>query len=62
MTRNGMRIVPDAVSADWSGEALSPTIRHLSPAKALDETLRAIEARYGRRTADIVAMQLEYPR
>lgn len=62
MTRNGMRIIPDTMSADWSGETLSPTIRHLSPAKALDETLQAVEARYGRRTADIVAMQLEYPR
>ena len=34
----------------------------LPPALALDETLRAIGARYGSRTADFVAMQLEYPR
>jgi hypothetical protein len=32
------------------------------PAKALDRTLRDITARYGARTADFVAMQLEYPR
>ena len=35
---------------------------NLGPAKALDETLSAIEKRYGRRTTAIVAMQLEYPR
>jgi hypothetical protein len=27
----------------------------------LDQTLDGIEARYGARTADVVAMQLEYP-
>ena len=32
------------------------------PARALDQTLSAIEVRYGRPTADFVAMQLEYPR
>jgi hypothetical protein len=32
------------------------------PAKALDQALLGIEARYGVPTADIVAMQLEYPR
>ena len=31
------------------------------PAKALDYTLAAITERYGKRTADVVAMQLEYP-
>jgi hypothetical protein len=29
---------------------------------ALDGALRSIGARFGRNTADIVAMQLEYPR
>jgi hypothetical protein len=28
----------------------------------LDQTLAAIAARYGERTTDFVAMQLEYPR
>ena len=36
--------------------------RGLQPAKALDQALHGIEARYGTRTADFVAMQLEYPR
>ncbi len=62
-TRNGMRIVPDTVAAGWSGKPLPVAINdRRPPAKALDETLQAIETRYGRRTADVVAMQLEYPR
>jgi RNA polymerase sigma-70 factor, ECF subfamily len=32
------------------------------PARALNEALAEITARYGMRTADLVAMQLEYPR
>jgi hypothetical protein len=34
----------------------------LPPAKALDQARRGIESRYGMGTADMVAMQLEYPR
>jgi hypothetical protein len=32
------------------------------PAQALDQTLHEIAARYGTRTVDFVALQLEYPR
>jgi hypothetical protein len=32
------------------------------PARALDAALHGIAARYGERTADFVAMQLEYPK
>ncbi|MBA3676982.1 MAG: DJ-1/PfpI family protein [Sphingosinicella sp.] len=60
-TRNGMRVVPDRIWANWTGQALTP-IGDRKPAEALDHSLREIEARYGRRTADLVAMQLEYPR
>ncbi|TIN27307.1 MAG: hypothetical protein E5Y31_13735 [Mesorhizobium sp.] len=61
-TRSGIRILPDQAAADWpAGRLLAPT-GDMPPAKALDETLRAIAARYGARTADFVAMQLEYPR
>ena len=42
-------------------EAL-PAIDDTPPAKTLDATLAAIAARHGERTADFVAMQLEYPR
>ncbi|MFH1341207.1 MAG: DJ-1/PfpI family protein [Pseudomonadota bacterium] len=61
-TRSGMRILPQQVATDWPAERRLPAIGALPPAKALDQTLLAIEARYGTRTADLVAMQLEYPR
>lgn len=60
-TRNGVRIMPD-----HTGKIL-PALQSINravnqpPAKALDYTLAAITERYGERTADVVAMQLEYP-
>jgi putative intracellular protease/amidase len=60
-TRNGLRIVPDRVTTSWPAEKLLPAIGDRQPAKALDEALQAIAARYGTRTSDFVAMQLEYP-
>ena len=61
-SRNGIRIVPDQVAASWPGERLLPALGDRQPARALDEALDGITARYGMRTADFVAMQLEYPR
>jgi putative intracellular protease/amidase len=61
-TRNGLRIFPQQVAANWPAERLLPAIGELPPAKALDQALLGIEARYGMRTANFVAMQLEYPR
>ena len=61
-TRNGIRILPDQVAASWPAEHLLPAIGDRQPARALDEALHGITARYGMRTADFVAMQLEYPR
>lgn len=61
-SRNGARILPDATATDWSAQQRPPATAMLPPASALDATLRAIDARYGARTADFVAMQLEYPR
>jgi putative intracellular protease/amidase len=60
-TRNGLRVLPDRVAVSWPAERLLPPIRDRQPAKALDDTLEAIAARYGTGTADLVAMQLEYP-
>ncbi len=60
-TRNGIRILPDKVAADWPKERRLPPVRDQPPATALDQSLRAIEARYGMRTAAFVAVQLEYP-
>lgn len=61
-SRNGIRIVPDQVVASWPAERLVSAMGDRRPAGALDETLRRIAARYGTRTADFVAMQIEYPR
>lgn len=60
-TRGGVRLLPDRVTAARSGERL-PFAANMRPAKALDEALQDIGARYGQATAHMVAMQLEYPR
>jgi hypothetical protein len=52
----------DQVSPNWPADRLLPSIGKVEPVKALEQALRAIAARYGARTADFVAMQLEYPR
>jgi putative intracellular protease/amidase len=59
VTRNGMRVVPDRVAADRP-ERLVPADWDMPPAEALDEALSAIGDRYGKDTAGVVAMQLEY--
>jgi putative intracellular protease/amidase len=61
-TRNGIRILPDQVATSWPAEHLIQAIGDRPPALALDQALHGITARYGMRTADFVAMQLEYPR
>lgn len=61
-SRSGLRILPDRIAGSWPAEQVLPDAGASLPARALDETLRAIETRYGARTADFVAMQLEYPR
>lgn len=60
-SRNGIRILPDEVATDWPAARRLPEIGDRKPAEALDDTLRAITARYDARTTDFVAMQLEYP-
>ena len=61
-SRNGIRILPDEIVNSWPVESRLPSINDRLPAQALDQTLRSIASRYGRRTSAIVAMQLEYPR
>lgn len=61
-TRNGIRIIPDRQGADWPETRRITTFPGNRPAEALERTLAAITARYGTGTADVVAMQLEYPR
>lgn len=60
-TRNGLLIVPDRVASKWPEGEQVPTEVSAKPAHALERALRDIEDRYDRRTADFVAMQLEYP-
>lgn len=61
-TRNGLRIYPEVVASGWSADRLLPLVGTTPAAQALDQALAGIEARFGRGTADFVAMQLEYPR
>lgn len=57
-TRNGVRLLPGKVAVAWPGERL---MLDKPPAEALDGALHNIGSRYGRDTADVIAMQLEYP-
>jgi hypothetical protein len=61
-SRNGIRILPDEVATNWPAERLLRSAGDRKPAEALDNALNGIAARYGTRTTDFVAMQLEYPR
>jgi len=61
-SRNGIGIFPDNLATDWPGHRELVAIGSEPPAQALDQALHEIAARYGTRTADFVAMQLEYPR
>ena len=61
-SRSGVRIVADRAAVERGPEEWLPAIDDRPPAQALDDALGAIEHRYGRGTADVVAMQLEYPR
>jgi transcriptional regulator GlxA family with amidase domain len=61
-SRSGIKIVPDRVASSWPDRDRLPAIADRQPARALDDALLAIAARYGARTARFVATQLEYPR
>jgi hypothetical protein len=59
-TRNGVRVIPDEIGDDWPAEEHISTVSNHRPADALDQVLLEITARYGDRTTNVVAMQLEY--
>lgn len=61
-TRSGLRLIPDSLAHDWPETRRILPLPAERPANALDRTLDSIAARYGGATADVVAMQLEYPR
>ena len=61
-TANGVRILPDHAVGEWPNENRVSIHAGRAPVAALDEALHAIAVRYGEPTANVVAMQLEYPR
>ncbi|MCO6392963.1 transcriptional regulator [Aliihoeflea aestuarii] len=61
-SRNGVRIIPGRSDATMPEDFRVSTFAERKPADALDLALDAITARYGARTTDVVAMQLEYTR
>jgi transcriptional regulator GlxA family with amidase domain len=60
-SRSGIHIFPDRIAEAWPASQLLPPIEDGPPAKALDDALRSIAERYGMRTSEFVATQLEYP-
>lgn len=62
VTRNRIRVIPEEIAADWPAKKRIHPFSDQRPVDALDQTLLAITAKYGARTASVVAMQLEYPR
>ena len=62
MTANGVRVLPDRDAADLPEDGSVSTFPGQRPAGALDQALQAVASRYGGPTANVVAMQLEYPR
>lgn len=61
-TRRGLVILPDNIADESSDidRMLEPIHSNTPSAIVLDQTLEEIEEYYGRRTADFVALQLEY--
>jgi putative intracellular protease/amidase len=60
-TRNGLRILPDRVATSWPSDRTIPP-QTGTPWSEWDAALVEMAKRYGAPTADVVAMQLEYPR
>lgn len=56
VTANGITVLPDEIAS-----STHLPLPALPAARALDATLAAIGERYGQSTAEMVAMQLEYP-
>lgn len=60
-TKGGIGIVPDRIVPTGKIKHMLPAISSVEPVKALDKALTDIAARYGQRTREFVALQLEYP-
>jgi hypothetical protein len=62
VTANGIRVFPDRNTTDWPEEGRLSTFSDKRPADALNLSLQVMTERYGERTTNVVAMQLEYSR
>jgi putative intracellular protease/amidase len=62
VTANGIRVLPDQEAAGWPEDRRVSTFPDRRPVDALHHALHAITGRYGEPTANVVAMQMEYPR
>ncbi|ETF01111.1 transcriptional regulator [Advenella kashmirensis W13003] len=58
---NGMPLLADQTGDQQDNNGALPSVDMTHPADTLKQTLEAIAARYGAPTAQVVAMQLEYP-
>jgi len=61
VSRHGLRFIPDSARHGTTAGGTTITLPDKATAYALEDTLSAIAHRYGKRSAEIVAMQLEYP-
>jgi transcriptional regulator GlxA family with amidase domain len=61
-TLGGIRVLPDRKVTEWPSDVTVSLFPGQPVSEALDGTLNAIAKRYGQATAEVVAMQLEYPR
>ncbi|HEY0157608.1 MAG TPA: DJ-1/PfpI family protein [Thermoanaerobaculia bacterium] len=60
-TRNGLLLFPDRQGGEGKAGVMLPPLDQLPPIPTLQSTLEAIEARYGKSTAALVALQIEFP-
>ena len=60
LTHSGLKVLPDIPAANARKITLLPELTPDQPAKTLDTVLNQIAQRYNNRTAEFVALQLEY--
>lgn len=59
-TRRGLTIYPDRLEAAGAVDRMLSLLEHVPPVQALDQALADIAANYGERTAQFVALTMEY--
>jgi hypothetical protein len=61
LSRSGLTILPDYAEQAADAPRLLPAANAVMPGQALDRALDDLAQRYGRRTANLVALEFEYP-